>query len=172
MEAANQNSTQGTTSEERGISYGPSKLNLKMVPGVSRLNVNTLLFGSFFGIAMMSFINTCQPYLFEEVLNIPQSDQQRVAGNMTFWSEVVVIATIGLIGAMSDRLGRKPLYVAAFLFLAAGYFLYPLAESVDQLLIFRMIFAVGLACNTAMLPAVANDYPVEESRGKMVAAIG
>lgn len=152
-----------------GIQYGPKKLNLWMEPGVSRLNVNTLLFGSFFGIAMMSFVNTCQAYLFEEVLLIPQSEQGVVAGNMTFISELVVIASIGLIGATSDKIGRKPLWVAAFVIFAIGYFLYPLAESIDELTWYRAFFAIGLACNTAMLPSVANDYPRENSRGKMIA---
>ena len=139
------------------------------MPGVSRLNVYTLLFGSFFGIAMMSFINTSQAFLFEEVLRIPQDEQGIVAGNMTFWSEVVVIAWIGIIGAMSDKIGRKPLWIAAFVIFAIGYFLYPLAESVEQLTAFRVFFALGLALNTAMLPSVANDYPVDASRGKMIA---
>ena len=106
--------TRTTESTEQGIQFGPKKLNLIMEPGVSRLNVKTLLFGSFFGIAMMSFVNTCQAYLFEEVLLIPQSEQGVVAGNMTFISEIVVIASIGLIGAMSDKIGRKPLWVGAF----------------------------------------------------------
>jgi hypothetical protein len=78
-----------TDNHETGIQFGPKKLNLVMEPGVSRLNVYTLLFGSFFGIAMMSFVNTCQAYLFEEVLLIPQSEQGVVAGNMTFVSEIV-----------------------------------------------------------------------------------
>ena len=30
---------------EKGIQFGPKKLNLHMEPGVSRLNVYTLLFG-------------------------------------------------------------------------------------------------------------------------------
>jgi len=51
--------------------FGPKRLNLWIAPGVSRLNMYTLLFGSFFGIAMMGFINASQPYLFTEVLNIP-----------------------------------------------------------------------------------------------------
>ncbi len=148
--------------------FGPRLLNLRIDSSVSKFNVSTLLFGSFFGIAMMSFVNVCQPYLFTEVLKIPLNEQAPLAGDLTFWSEVVVIATIGLLGAMSDKIGRKPIWVGAFLIFAAGYFLYPLAKDADQLLLFRMLFAVGLAANTAMLPSVANDYPVENSRGKMI----
>jgi MFS family permease len=152
-----------------GIRFGPRRLNLWLSPGVSRLNVYTLLFGSFFGIVMMSFVNASQPYLFTEVLRIPAAEQGPLAGHLTFVAEIVVILTIGLIGALSDKVGRKPLYVAAFLFLGIGYFVYPLARDADQLVMFRMFLALGLACNTAMLPSVANDYPVEESRGKMLA---
>jgi MFS family permease len=158
-----------TTGEsEQGIRFGPKKLNLWMSPGVSRLNVSTLLFGSFFGIVMMSFVNASQPFLFEEIFKLPQNEQGPLAGDLTFVSEIVVIATIGLVGAMSDKIGRKPIYVAAFLIFAIGYFLYPLAQNPDELMAYRAFFAIGLACNTAMLPSVANDYPVEKSRGKML----
>jgi MFS family permease len=149
--------------------FGPKKLNLLIANGVSGLNISTLLFGSFFGIAMMGFVNACQPYLFTEVLNIPTAEQGPLAGNLTFLSEVVVICTIGLIGAFSDRVGRKPLWVGAFLIFAVGYFLYPLASSVNELVAYRMFFAIGLAANTAMLPSVINDYAVESSRGKLTA---
>jgi len=149
--------------------FGPKKLNLLIANGVSGLNISTLLFGSFFGIAMMGFVNACQPYLFTEVLNIPTAEQGPLAGNLTFLSEVVVICAIGLIGAFSDRVGRKPLWVGAFLIFAVGYFLYPLASSVNELVAYRMFFAIGLAANTAMLPSVINDYAVESSRGKLTA---
>jgi MFS family permease len=152
-----------------GQPFGPRKLNLRIAPGISRSHMYSLLFGSFFGIAMMGFVNASQPYLFTEVLGIPQDEQGPLAGNLTFWSEVVVIMWIGLVGAMSDKLGRKPIWAAAFLIFAIGYFLYPLAQTVGQLTAFRVLFAVGLAMNTAMLPAVINDYAVEESRGKMIA---
>lgn len=148
--------------------FGPKFLKLSIESSVSKMNVSTLLFGSFFGIAMMSFVNVCQPYLFTEVLNIPLEEQGPLAGDLTFWSEVVVISTIGLLGAMSDKIGRKPIWVAAFLLFATGYFLYPLADDAQQLIFYRMIFAIGLAANTAMLPAVANDYPIDSSRGKML----
>ena len=152
-----------------GQPFGPRKLNLRIAPGISRSHMYSLLFGSFFGIAMMGFVNASKPYLFTEVLGIPLDEQGPLAGNLTFWSEVVVIMWIGLVGAMSDKLGRKPIWAAAFLIFAIGYFLYPLAQTVGQLTAFRVLFAVGLAMNTAMLPAVINDYAVEESRGKMIA---
>ena len=157
-----------SASADQGYFFGPKFLNLRISSDVTRFNVATLLFGSFFGIAMMSFVNASQPYLFEEVLKIPTEEQGILAGNLTFISEIVVILTIGLIGAMSDKIGRKPIWVAAFLLFALGYFLYPLAQNPTQLTFFRALFAIGLAANTAMLPAIANDYPIESSRGKMI----
>ncbi len=154
----------------QGIPFGPRKLNLRIGSDISKGNMLTLLFGSFFGIAMMGFVNASQPYLFSEVLNIPPEDQAPLAGHLTFLSEIVVIATIGIIGAMSDKIGRKPIWGGAFLVFCIGYFLYPLASSVEQLTYVRMFFAIGLAMNTAMLPSVINDYAVDESRGRMIAS--
>ena len=156
------------SSGDEGIPFGPKKLNLRIATGVSLGNMTTLFFGSFFGIAMMGFINASQPYLFTEVLNIPTDEQGPLAGNLTFISEIVVILTIGLIGAMSDKLGRRIIWSGAFLVFTFGYMLYPTASSVTQLMVFRIVFACGLAMNTAMLPSVINDYAVEQSRGKLI----
>jgi len=154
--------------QKPGIRFGPRFLNLIMVEGVSKGNVLTLLFGSFFGIAMMSFINASQPYIFTEILRIPAEEQGQVAGDLTFYQEIVIILIIGLIGALSDKIGRKPIWVAAYLIIGMGYFLYPLADDIQTLTLYRLIFAGGFAMNVAMLPAVANDYPMEPSRGKML----
>ena len=53
-----------------GTPFGPRILNLRIAPGVSTGHMLTLLFGSFFGIAMMGFINASQPYLFTEILHV------------------------------------------------------------------------------------------------------
>ena len=151
-----------------GTPFGPRILNLRIAPGVSTGHMLTLLFGSFFGIAMMGFINASQPYLFTEILHVPTDEQGPLAGNLTFLSELVVIAIIGLIGAASDKLGRRPIWAGAFFIFAVGYALYPVAQTVEQLTAFRLIFAVGLAMNTAMLPSVINDYATEASRGRMI----
>jgi MFS family permease len=152
-----------------GRPLGPAFLRLQVAEGVSAGNFGALLFGSFFGIAMMGFINASQPYLFTEVLGVPAAEQGPLAGNLTFIAELVVLFAVGIIGALSDKVGRRPLWAGAFLVLAAGYALYPLATTVGELTAYRVVFALGLAANTAMLPAVANDHAVDASRGRVIA---
>ena len=53
-----------TAAAQNGRPYGPKFLKLRIAPDVTGVNFATLLFGSFFGIAMMGFVNASQPYLF------------------------------------------------------------------------------------------------------------
>jgi hypothetical protein len=59
--------------------FGPRRLKLWLAPDVTHGNVYALLFGSFFGIVMMSFVNASQPFLFSEVQKIPAAEQGPLA---------------------------------------------------------------------------------------------
>jgi MFS family permease len=154
------------SNEETGLRIGP----LWMLPGVRPINIAALFFASFFGIAVMAYMNAGQPIIFKEILGIDESEFGRLAGSLTFYHEIVVLIFIAPIGALSDRIGRRPIYAAAFLLIGLGHFLYPLAEDIGQLTIYRLVYALGTAGASAMLAAVANDYPIEKSRAKMIAA--
>ena len=144
---------------------------LTMRPGVSPKNVWTLFFVSFFGIAMMNTVGVMQPYVFNEILKIPLDQQGSLAGNLLLLQEIVALILLGPAGALSDRFGRKPIFATGFLLLGLGYCLYPLAFASWQLAFFRLFVASGVACINVMLIAVANDYPMEKSRARMVAAV-
>jgi MFS family permease len=152
--------------EEFGIKFGPWQL----MPDIEKRHLFTLFFGAFFGIATMAFVNVFGPYIFDNILNIPKEEQGRLAGNLTAVQEIVVLSVIGFCGALSDRVGRRLVYSIGFCILGIGYFLYPLASTSTELIIFRTVVAFGCACNTVMLPTVANDYTHEVTRGKMIAA--
>jgi MFS family permease len=89
-----------------------------MQPGVRPKHLFALYFASFFGIASMSFINTSQPYIFTEILNIPLSEQGNLSGDLVTAQEVALLCMLAFVGPLSDKFGRKPVWIGAFLLLA------------------------------------------------------
>lgn len=162
------NNTAAVEPDRSGLKVGP----VWLVPGISRLNVYTLFYASFFTIASSVFLSTTQPYLFNTILNIPMEIQGSLSGRLVLFNELVVIALIGPLGILADKIGRRPIYAAGYFFLFLGYMLYPTAESVTQLTLYRMVFAVGVACNTAMIATVQADYPQNAWRGKLLGVCG
>ena len=151
-----------------GIKVGPVWIE----PGFSRLNVYTLLYASFFTIASSVFLSFTQPYLFNTILNIPIETQGTLSGRLVLFNELVVILLIGPLGILADKIGRRPIYAAGYFFLFIGYMLYPTAESISELTLYRMVFAIGVACNTAMVATIQADYPQDAWRGKLLGLCG
>ena len=141
---------------------------LWFTPGVTGSNLTTMLFAAFGTIAMMSFMSFIQPYVLTELLHVPEAEQGALTGNLHAFQETIFILLAGLVGALSDRLGRPLVYSIGFIVLAAGYAIYPMAESVFQLYIIRGLFAVGIAMTSIMLSACLVDYIQERSRGRWI----
>ena len=134
--------------------------------GVTRRNMIAFYFSAFATICLLSFVNVVQPYLLTEILKVPLAEQGSVTGTVLFWHEIVIIFVIGLAGSLSDKVGRRIIYTVSFLVVAIGYVLMVQADSVWQLVFFRMFFAVGAAGATSMLSTVIADYAVDRDRGK------
>ena len=82
-----------------------------------------------------------------------------------------MLLVIGGWGALSDRIGRRTVYVAGFLVFALAYALYPFAQTPGRLLVYRLVFAMGIAATSAMLSTIIADYPHEASRGSSSARV-
>ena len=141
---------------------------LRLEEGVRSRHVNALYFGAFFSIGLLTFINVQQGYLFTN-LGIPDSEWGGLAGRLILINEIVVLATVYLLGTLSDRVGRRVVYALGFSMVGICYVLYPLANSAEQLYLARPVFAIGAACISAMLASVINDYPDEASRSRFQA---
>lgn len=135
-------------------------------PGYTGLNVVAVLYSAFASLALLTLVNFIQPYLLEVVYDVPREQQGSLTGNLAALQEVVVIALMGLVGALSDRTGRRILFVAGFIVLGFGYFIYPLAEGQMQIYAFRAVVAVGAAMVPVMLSACLVDTIQEVSRGR------
>ncbi len=152
---------------ETGLKLGP----FHMLPGVTGMHVGALFFVAFFSVPVAGFINIAQPYILTEILRIPFDQQGGITGNLLVMHELVNLSVIGIYGAASDKLGRRPLLATAFMILAVGYCLFPLVTGQTELVMFRLLLACGVGGVTAMLSAIANDYPREGCRARMIAAV-
>ncbi len=142
---------------------------LRFETGVRRRNAVTVFYAAFVSVPMAIYLAFVQPYILNEVLHIPIERQGAFTGLLQSLAEIVTIFTFPIAGALSDRLGRRVIYTFGFLVMALGYLLYPLAGSEGQLVLFRMVFAIGSGISLTMLVAIITDYISEASRGKWVA---
>lgn len=135
-------------------------------PGWTRGNAVTVWCASLFTIGLSAFMSFAQPYVLTEMVHVPKAEQGTITGQLAFFQEVVVVLLAGFIGTFSDRVGRRPVYVAGFLCVAAGYAIFPLASSVTDLFTFRVVFAFGIATVPLMLSACVVDATQEVTRGR------
>lgn len=159
-----QENLSATAAPAAGIRVGIWDLS----PGIQRSNFYALLGTAFFSIGLLTLVGNLRPYLFNEMLAIPDDIQGRVSGTMDVLSEIPALLLSGLVGAASDRLGRRVIYGMGFAILGIGYLLFPFAQFNWTLYAMVFITACGASLIAAMLSAVIADYPQETSRGKLV----
>jgi len=141
-------------------------------PGVTRLNGLTLIYAALTGIPFLAFINFIQPIVLEVSLGLPRDTQGPVTANLAVVQEIILLLLVGPFGALSDRIGRRPVVTAGYLVVAAGFFAYPWATTALELTGIRGFYAIGAAAIVAGYSALLADYPQERSRGKLIAVLG
>ena len=146
----------------RGRKFGPFWLT----PGVTPVNACTFFFSSFMFVVLVTFLNFLQPYILEEILKVPAGQQGAVTGSLNVVHEGIALMVMGIVGAISDRHGRLTLILTGLCVWAVGLMIFPLADSLLQLYMFRTVVAVGVATTSVMVIATMQDYPQEVSRGK------
>jgi len=157
-----------TDREAGGIRFGP----VWLAPGISKLNAWAFLFAAFASIALNSFLSIIMPYVLNVNIGLPTGEQGRVAGDLVFYGELVLISLSGFIGAWSDQYGRRAVLVIGLLLLGMGYIALGYASNVPQLIAIRMFATLGIAAVTVMITTIQVDYPQRESLGKMVGFTG
>jgi MFS family permease len=143
-------------------SFGP----VLLAKGVSTRHVLCYLFAALISIGMFTYLMSLTPYILKVNLGIPEDQHGRVIGNLQFLQEIVVMASIGWWGALSDRIGRRNTYIIAWLVMFVAYGVYAFATSLPGLFMLRIVFALGVAATTTNLSALLADYPLDQSRGK------
>jgi MFS family permease len=145
---------------------------IRLAPGYLPRHALTYLYAAFFSVGLLAFISFFQAWLLNVQLELPESRQGRTIAGLNFANELVALALVAPFGALADKIGRRAVYAFGFLWLAAGFVLYPLARTVPQLMGCALFFSVGVAAIGTMLGTVLADIPAERSRGRFVGVAG
>jgi len=156
------------TANDTGVKFGPVYLE----PGVTRWNARTYLFSAFWTIGFLSFLSFLQNYILKEHLGMADQDLGRAVGNLSFVGEIALLTVSPYFGALSDKIGRRPVYAMGFVWIGAGFAMYPMATSFGMLLAIKAFMGVGAAMLGGMMATVLSDYPQNRSRGFMAAMSG
>ncbi|TXS96417.1 MFS transporter [Parahaliea maris] len=101
-----------------------------------------------------------------QVMGFAAERQATITGMLGALQEIVLILLLAPVGAIADRIGRRPVYVFGMLVTAIGFALYPWADSLSQLVLFRIVVSVGGAAVLGMMVTVIADYSRDNTRGR------
>ncbi len=143
-----------------------------LAPGITRRNALAYLFAAVFSICLLAFLSFIQPYTLNVNLGIPEDRQGRATLLLGVLNEIITLVLVGPFGALSDKVGRRPVFVLGFLWIGAGFAVIPFSQTFPQLVVTTMFWAVGASAIGAMLATVLADTPQERSRGALVGLSG
>jgi MFS family permease len=140
-------------------------LGIDLTEGVQRRHLLAYFAAAFISPSYAGALAMLQPGLLQ-VMAIDPGQQAMLTGNLSAMQEVILIVMLGVMGALADRYGRKPVYIFGLLTTAAGFTLYPFADSITELVLYRITIAFGSAAMIGMMVTVIADYSQNSTRGK------
>ncbi len=140
-------------------------LGIELAAGVSRGNLYTYFAVALISSAYAGAMAMLQPGLVQ-VMGIAPDQQGAVTGMLSALQEVVLITLMGPFGVLADRIGRRGVYAMGLALTGIGFLAYPFATSVSELVVYRLIVAVGGAAMVGMMVTVIADYACDKDRGK------
>ncbi len=138
---------------------GTFNIEVQRCPGFIWWLINRFLF-----LASLSSLQTFILYFIEDVVGL--SDPATAAGNLMVVLGLGVGFIILLAGYLADRVGQKPLLVAAGLGAALGVFLLPLARSPASLLAYGGLIGISAGVFVSASWALATNLVPPEEAGR------
>jgi len=139
-------------------------LGIDLSHGVQKRHMAAYLLAAFISSGYAGALAVLQPGLLA-TMAIDHSQQALITGNLSALQEVVFILLMGTMGALSDRIGRRSVYAFGLFFTAVGFTLYPFASSISELMLYRLVVAIGGAAMVGMMVTVIADYSQDHTRG-------
>ena len=138
---------------------GSSRYKVDLVEGVTRTNFLSICYAALTTIGLLTFISYATTYVVVENLNYQRDQIGTIVGDLQVVAEIVLLLVFLPVGLIADKIGRRQVYAFGMVTMGLSYFLYPLATGIEELTMYRVVYAIGMGAATGMLGTVTADYP-------------
>jgi len=128
------------------------------------------------------FINSGQAYVLNDILRISRDSIGDTAGSLVFYDQITSSIFSLVCGFLSDRINRRVFFIFGFAVMGMSTLLYPFAEQIwftekykrtfNNLLFYRILFAMGGSCSLTMMTATIGDFSKSRNHGGISAYVG
>jgi MFS family permease len=152
---------------------GFRKFSIQLANGYNFWHALVYLFAAAITISLFVFLNSTQGFVLGEIFNIPSNRLGEYSGNLVFYDEIAAILTVSIWGILSDIIGRFRVYSMGFVLTALALLFFVQASTYSpDLILLRVVFAVGGSACSCMLSACLADISSESDRGKFSGLLG
>ena len=158
---------------------------IQIPPDLQRSHFVSLYLVTFFIACLTVFASYIQPLYLKQVINIPEARAGAINAGLQNVSQVITLLLAGLIGIVSDRVGRRILAVCGFVLAGLFYIVFGYSREiclalgilsaggqVAAIYCIKLFIGIGfILCYPQFITMVA-DYTFEADRGKGMALNG
>jgi DHA1 family tetracycline resistance protein-like MFS transporter len=170
--------------KEAAIS-GKRFLGIPVPDGLRRINFFSLYLASLCAACLMTIPAILQPLFLKEVISIPPEQAGSINSGLQNMTQIAMLLFVGMIGILSDKVGRRILAVFGFLLCAIFFVLFGHAKDISlavgitsvggQLFVtylIRFIIGIGIFLAFPQFITMIADYTTPRHRGKGMAYNG
>ena len=156
-------------------------LGIDMPEEISKWNFCTIFFLSFSALLIVAIMTVIRPIFLEEVLSITKREVGRVNGFLAAIGATISILLGGLIGAFSDRIGRKNIIISGYLISSVFISIFGFSKAIGVFFNLPPLAIASLATAAISIGGISHmittsillaDYTNITSRGKAFAISG
>ncbi len=152
---------------------------------LTRANFFNMYLATLFIACLMVVPAILQPAFLKDVIAIPEAQAGSINSGLQNMSQVATLLFVGLIGILSDRVGRRILAIIGFLVCGVFYIAFGYAKDISLLMgvtsmggqifvtyVIRFIVGFGLILGYPQFITLVADYTFKKDRGKGMALNG
>ena len=143
---------------------------IEIASELTKTNYFFLFFNTFIIGMFMSVPSVLQPAFLKDIINIDQSFSGSVNSFLQNMSQIATLGFVALIGALSDKTGRKILILLGFITLAISFYLFKVSNGIAAGLGISPDLAASICSTLSFMPGRAAEF-VPFAPGLLVAYI-